>query len=172
MNNRLISCPSWLSKPGRQMLLASVLCLLVLGLSAFSFAPSTHAASASSAHAASVQVSRSTSRLNFPQKTLSTTVANSWYRWNNEAGSCSIVGCWAWKLTVQGDGVYNPSIRQIWQWNVYCTAGGLAKITSCTYSGNGTEVITLIVQGRTVGVSHGALLSINYRDQVVRESAW
>jgi hypothetical protein len=172
MNNRLISCPSWLSKPERQVLLASVLCLLVLGLSAFSFAPSTHAASASSAHAASVQVSRSTSRLSLPQKTLSTTVANAWYRWNNEAGSCAIIGCWFWKLTVQGTGVRNPSIRQIWQWSVYCTSGGIAKITSCTYSGNGTRVITLIVQGRTAGIGHGALLEINYNDQIVRESTW
>lgn len=172
MNNRLISCPSWLSKPPRQLLLAAVLCLLVLGLSAFSFAPSTRAASASSAHAATVQVSGSASRLSVPQKRLSINVANSWYRWKVEHGSCSIVGCWAWKLTIQGDGVYNPSIRQIWQWHVFCTWGGLAKLTSCTYSGNGSQEITLIVQGKTVGVSHGALIEVNYRGQVVRESNW
>jgi hypothetical protein len=164
MNNRLISCPSWLSKRGRQVLLASVLCLLVLGLSALSFAPS--------GHAASVLVSPSTSRLSFPQKTLPTTGANVWLRWSRDGGSCALIGCWFWKLAIHGNGVRNPSIHQIWQWSVYCTAGGIAKITSCYYYGNGTQVITLVVQGRTAGIGHGAILEINYNNQIVRYSTW
>ena len=172
MNNRSISCPSWLSKRGRYVLLASVLCLLVLGLSAFSFAPSTHAASAASAHAASVQVSTSTSRLSFPQKALHTTVANAWYSWSHDGGSCAIIGCWFWKLAIHGNGTRNPTIHQIWQWSVYCTAGGIAQITSCYYYGNGTQVITLVVQGRTAGIGHGAILAINYNNQIVRYSHW
>jgi hypothetical protein len=172
MNSRLISCPSWLSKQGRQVLLVSVLCLLVLGLSAFSFDHSAQAASATSAHATSVLVSPSTSRLSLPQKTLSTTGANAWLSWSHDGGSCALIGCWFWKLAIHGNGVRNPSIHQIWQWSVFCTAGGIAKITSCYYYGNGTQVITLVVQGRTAGIGHGAILAINYNNQILRYSTW
>jgi hypothetical protein len=172
MNNRLISCRSWLSKRGRQVLLVSVLCLLVLGLSALSFAPSAHAAPASSAHAASVLVPPSTSRLSFPQKTLSTTGANAWYSWNRFGGVCSLIGCWFWGLGIHGSGVRNPTIHQIWQWHVFCTASGIAKITSCYYYGNGTPVITLVVQGRVAGIGHGVILAINYNNQIVQYSKW
>ncbi len=164
MNNRLISRPSWLPKQGRHVLLVSVLCLLVLGLSAFSFAPS--------AHAASGQVSTSTSQLSLPQKTLHTTAANAWLSWNRFGGVCSLIGCWLWGLGVHGSGVRNPSIHQIWQWHVFCTASGIAKITSCYYYGNGTQVITLVVQGRVAGIGHGVILAINYNNQIVQYSTW
>ena len=167
MNNRIISCLSWLPKRGRQVLLASVLCLLVLGLSAFSLAPAAQAASVLARG-----VSPSTSQLSFPQKTLHTTVPNAWVRWSHDGGSCALIGCWFWKLTIHGDGVRNPSIHQIWQWHVYCTAGGIAKITSCKFYGNGTDVITLVVQGKTSLVSHGAILGINYNDNIVQYSTW
>jgi len=139
MYNRRFSCLPWLPNRGRQVLLASVLCLVVLGLSAFSFAPSTQAASMPAK-----QVFASTAQLN-----------SNWHYWSVDRYDQPCFGplnCPQVSIHLHADGVYNPVIQQIWQWHVTCTASGYQVLgyALCTwhgYFGNGTRYIQVGVDG-------------------------
>lgn len=138
MNTRIPSRLPWLPKQGRQVLLASVLCLLFLGLSAFSFAPSAHAtAGGVTVQAGHANCSRAVR--NYP-----------WYYWScDELNEPCCVGL---SIHLHADGVYNPVIQQIWQWHVTCTSSGYQVLgyALCTWHGyfhNGTRYIQVGVDG-------------------------
>ena len=137
MNTRIPLRLPWLPKQGRQVLLASILCLLVFGLSAFSSAPSAHATAgavtAGHAHC-------STAARNYP-----------WFSWScDEFNEPCCVGL---SIHLHADGVYDPVIHQIWQWHVTCTSSGFVPPLGsayCTWSGyfnNGTSVIQVGADG-------------------------
>jgi hypothetical protein len=151
MNTRIPSRLPWLPKQGRQVLLASVLCLLFLGLSAFSLAPS-----AQSASMPAKQVFASTAQL-----------TSNWHYWSVDRYDqpCFGIGinCPGVSIHLHADGVYNPVIQQIWQWHVTCTSSGYQVLgyALCTWHGyfhNGTRYIQVGVDGiicSNIGVVEG-----------------
>ena len=126
--SRLPCLPKW----GRQVLLASILCLFVFGLSSFAFVPS--------AHASPGYASCSTAPQNSP-----------WFSW-----SCDEVNepcCVGLSIHLHADGVYNPVTHKIWQWHVNCQASGFVPPLGsayCTWHGyfnNGTSIIQVGANG-------------------------
>src|SRR5579859_1214007 len=109
MNNHILLRLSWLQKWQRWVLLASILCLFVFGLSSFAFAPSAHAAT-SPGHA-----SCSTAPQNSP-----------WRSWSCDEFNQPCFGagfnCPGMSIHLHADGVYNPVTQKIWQWHVTCQA--------------------------------------------------
>jgi len=169
MYNRRFSCLPWLPNRGRQVLLASVLCLVVLGLSAFSFAPSAQATSMPAK-----QVFASTAQSN----------SNCHY-WSVDRYDqpCFGIGinCPGVSIHLHADGVYNPVIQQIWQWHVTCTSSGYQVLGSalCTwhgYFGNGTSVIQVGADGtinKNFGSSDvGIRISIDADGGIVSDYQW
>jgi hypothetical protein len=168
MYNRRLSCLPWLPKQGRQVLLASVLCLLFLGLSAFSLAPSAHAtAGGVTVQAGHANCSRAVR--NYP-----------WYYWScDELNEPCCVGL---SIHLHADGVYNPVIRQIWQWHVKCTSSGFVPPLGsayCTWSGyfhNGTSVIQVGADGtihKNFGDAYvGIRISIDADGGIVSDYQW
>ena len=168
MYNRRFSCLPWLPNRGRQVLLASVLCLVVLGLSAFSFAPSTHA-TAGGVQVQAGHASCSRAVRNYP-----------WYYWScDEFDEPCCVGL---SIHLHADGVYDPVIHQIWQWHVICTSSGFVPPLGsayCTwhgYFGNGTSVIQVGANGtinKNFGTSYvGIRISIDADGGIVSDYQW
>jgi len=151
MHNRRLSCLPWWPKQGRQVLLASILSLLVFGLSAFSFAPSARSASAS-AHAATV-----------PQVpgngNCSTAPRNSpWRSWSCDEvdqpcfNTSFLSDCPGLNIHLHADGVYNPVTQKVWLWNISCQPSDQQAV-QCTWlenpsPGNGTSALQVGANGR------------------------
>jgi hypothetical protein len=155
MNNCRLSCLPWLPKQGRQVLLSGILCLFVFGLSAFSLTPSARAASVP---AKTVSFSRVQQTSSGWQKTTVSIVqlSSGWQNWSWDEFDqpCFGVGinCPGLSIHLHADGTRNPSIQQIWQWHVTCTASGYQVLgyALCTWHGyfhNGTRVIQVGVDG-------------------------
>ncbi len=118
MNNHSISCLPWLPKQGRQMLLVGALCLIALSFSAFSFAPSAHAATLNSKEVA--------------VGTNSISVNSFWIDGRNQNNQ-QVGTCMSYQLGIQNGFELLPN----WWWAANTSIRVVEySDTNCTYPGN------------------------------------